>query len=86
MLLGTTVVLPLTGKACESSAGTVGVRLTEVVFVLVQVSVLNWPAVTVVGFALSFTVGAGVGCGGGVLTVMVTLAVADPPAPLAVST
>lgn len=81
VVFGTAVVFPETGNCWLSSPGVCGVINTDVAFVVCQVSVVNEPATTVVGFAVNveivgFTAAA---------TVMVTVAVAVPPAPVAVA-
>jgi hypothetical protein len=57
-----------------------GFTENELAFVVLQVKVTRLPAVTVVGFAVNVTVG------GAEFTVIVTWAVAVPPAPVAVAT
>lgn len=70
MAAGTTASVPESGSACWSSWGTAGEIVIEVAPVLVHCSVLNCPAVTAAGVAVSVIVGAapgaGVGAGAGV--------------------
>jgi hypothetical protein len=65
VVVGTTGALPESGNGCSSSLGSAGLKLTEVAPVLCHDRVLNWPAVTVVGVALSVIVGGVLGGGGG---------------------
>lgn len=58
--------------------------LTDVAFVVVQLSIVACPAVIVVGLAVSFAVGAPGGGGPGAVTVTGAVAVTVPPDPVAV--
>jgi hypothetical protein len=78
VLVGATLAEPDTGRA---AALTLGLMLTEVASVLVQVSVAVWPLLIAVGVAANVTVGGGPAGGA---TVIVTANDAVPPAPVAV--
>ncbi len=66
VVVGTTAWFPESGSACWSSCGSAGEIVIEVAPVLVHCKVLNWPAVTVAGVAVSVMVGAAAGAGVGV--------------------
>ena len=62
---GVTALWPFTGGEFASPVGSAGENVTDVAFVVVHVSVLNWPAVMVVGEAARVAVTLPGGGGGG---------------------
>ena len=63
---GVTALCPLTGREFASPVGSAGEKLTDVALLVVHLSVLNCPAVIVVGDAASVAVTLPGVCGGGV--------------------
>ena len=64
---GVTALWPFTGRELASTVGSAGEKLTDVALVVVHFSVLNCPAVIVVGDAASVAVTLPGGGGGGVV-------------------
>lgn len=81
VVFGTAVVLPESGNCWLSSPGVAGEMVTDVAFVVCHASVVNAPATTLVGVAVNVVI---VGFTGAA-TVIVTVAVAVPPEPVAVA-